>query len=393
MSATRPALWEYDLRTLPGPLRKLGEKELHLWVGAWLLRRAKQRMAPRPRGTRHLLFALCDHYEPLHGGATLADGRARVAAWSERYPALAAKFRDADGRGPRHSFFYPGDQYDPWLVEPVAAMCEAGHGEVEVHLHHDGDTRDSLRALLDKTLDDLGKHGVIARKRGAPAWSFIHGNWCLANGRRDGKWCGVDDEIALLHELGCYADFTFPSAPDESQPGIVNSIYYPSGDLSRRRAYEHGEPARVGSARQDRVLLVEGPLALALRPSGGIRIESGTIDHTDPHTAARLRTWVDQAVGIEGRPEWVFVKVHTHGAPERNARVLLGEDGERFHAALQGYNDGRRWKLHYVSAREMYNVARAAMDGRAGDPSAYLDYEIPPAERVITRGPAIRAVS
>ena len=42
------------------------------------------------------------------------------------------------------------------------------------------------------------------------------------------------------------------------------------------------------------------------------------------------------------------------------------------------YNDGTRWKLHYVTAREMFNVARAAMDGKPGDPSAYFDYVIPP---------------
>jgi hypothetical protein len=34
--------------------------------------------------------------------------------------------------------------------------------------------------------------------------------------------------------------------------------------------------------------------------------------------------------------------------------------------------------LHYVTAREMFNVARAAMDGKSGDPSAYFDYVIKP---------------
>jgi hypothetical protein len=31
-----------------------------------------------------------------------------------------------------------------------------------------------------------------------------------------------------------------------------------------------------------------------------------------------------------------------------------------------------------VTAREMFNVARAAMDGKAGDPSAYFDYVVKP---------------
>ena len=386
MSGVLPALWDIDLTTLPGPLGRLGEKELHLWTLGWLKDRARKRLArlqdgAGAGGTKHLLFALCDHYEPLHGNASMETGLARVNAWKDVYPTFA-RFRDGNGRAPRHSFFFPGEQYDPRFIEPLGDLCAAGLGEVEVHLHHDGDTRATLEASLQKTLEDLGRHGVIARRNGRPAWAFIHGNWCLANARRDGRWCGVDDEIPLLYDLGCYADFTFPSAPDQSQPGIVNSIYYPKGDASRRRAYEHAERVRVGSPKQDRLLLIEGPIALARRPGKrSFRIESSALDHTDPPTAARLKTWVDQAVGIDGRPEWVFVKVHTHGAPERNAKVLLGDDTARFHDALQAYNDGERWKLHYVSAREMYNVARAAMDGHGGDPSAWFDHEIPRPER------------
>jgi hypothetical protein len=86
---------------------------------------------------------------------------------------------------------------------------------------------------------------------------------------------------------------------------------------------------------------------------------------------------VNQGIGVAGRPEWVFVKVHTHGAIERNADVLLGDAMLRFHEALAEYNDGRLWKLHYVSAREMYNLARAAMDGQTANPEQLLDYEVP----------------
>src|SRR5436190_1427038 len=80
-----------------------------------------------------------------------------------------------------------------------------------------------------------------------------------------------------------------------------------------------------------------------------------------PPSAWRVRSWVAQEVHVEGRPEWVFVKVHTHGAPEANARSLLGAPGRALHEALRRYNDGHAWRLHYVTAREMYNVAMAAM--------------------------------
>ena len=29
----------------------------------------------------------------------------------------------------------------------------------------------------------------------------------------DGRWCGLNNELILLRDLGCYADFTLPSAP------------------------------------------------------------------------------------------------------------------------------------------------------------------------------------
>jgi hypothetical protein len=42
------------------------------------------------------------------------------------------------------------------------------------------------------------------------------------------------------------------------------------------------------------------------------------------------------------------------------------------------YNDGRKYVLHYVTAREAYNVVMAAVDGHTGNPVDYLDYVIPP---------------
>jgi len=99
---------------------------------------------------------------------------------------------------------------------------------------------------------------------------------------------------------------------------------------------------------------------------------------------------VEQWVHVEGRPEWTFVKLHAHGAPEPNASVMLGEPMATFHEALRdlargGGGAGPRWRVHYVTAREMYNVARAAMDGRDGSPAAWFDYEVPPPERAARR--------
>jgi hypothetical protein len=371
-------------------LERLRSKNLHTWLGGYARHLAGEQAANVSRrlaghmstaGPRHLLFAMCDHYEPKWGKASASVGEQRVAAWSEGYPALAGGFRDSYGRPPQHSFFFPGEEYEPQYLDALADLARDGYGEVEFHLHHDQDTADTLRERILGHLDRLAAHGHFSRDSdGRIRYAFIHGNWSLANGRPDGRWCGVDAEIPLLWETGCYVDMTFPSAPDPCQPAIVNQIYWPTGDLTRRRSYEHGQRARVGARMDDRILMMQGPLALARRPGKlSLRIESSAIDHTDPPTPERVDTWVAQNIHVADRPEWVFVKLHTHGAPERNARVLLGAGGRDLHDTLtQRYDDGERWVLHYVTAREMYNIAVAAMDGQTGDPEDYRDYVMPP---------------
>jgi hypothetical protein len=136
----------------------------------------------------------------------------------------------------------------------------------------------------------------------------------------------------------------------------------------------------VGEQFDDRLLMVEGPLALVPRVSRRpFRIENGAVTADDPATPSRISSWVAQSIQVMGRPDWIFVKVYTHGAPEVHAAGLLGEGGRTLHQELTTkYNDGFLWKLHYVTAREMYNVAMAAMAGHSGDPHAFRNFRLSP---------------
>ncbi len=365
------------------------------WMIDWAMRhfttRFEHALWSQNNRPEHILLAICDHFEPgwtgdprRAGQGSRAQSRARVASWRRKYPVFVADIRDSSGHMPRHSFFYPGDQYTFDLVEPLAELVEMGLAEIDVHLHHAGDTRRSLEEKLVCTLDNLNQHGVVPEVRGQSRWAFIHGNWCLANARRDGAFCGVDDEIDLLHILGCYADFTFPSAPDPTQPRLVNSVYYPHGDVRRRRAHEYGYAARVGEVRKNRLLCLQGPLGICRREGQGLpwRIDSGALTARDPPTLGRFEHWIDQGITIRDRPEWVFVKLSTHGASEREAASLLGKPQRAFHDALAQWSRRTGTRYHYVAAREMFNMARAAMDGKRGNPSEYRDYEIPPPQRL-----------
>lgn len=358
------------------------EKYMHLWLPGFLRHTAQNLTGPRYQGKKHLIFALCDHYEPLWGDAPDDVGEARVQAWLDHYPTMTAPFRDADGHPPRHSFFFPGEEYRPFFLDSLATLAKQGLGEVELHLHHENDTADNLRATILEYLDTYDQHGHLSRDpNGRLRYAFIHGNWCLANARADNAECGVDEELPLLWETGCYVDMTFPAAPDESQPRLVNQIYWPLGDLARKRSYDFiGERARVGHVKRDRLLLLQGPLALTFKKGKvPLRLENGHITGVDPGTPERIKTWTKQNIHIAGRPDWIFVKVHTHAAPEKVSDSYLHDGGAQLHRELTTrYNDGEQWALHYVTAREMYNIAIAAMEGKSGNPAEYRDYLLPP---------------
>src|SRR5437899_7878719 len=107
---------------------------------------AWQRLTRRtPSGKVHLVIALADHFEPssLPGeGAGFAPRdvqQKRLDTWCDEYPRNFDHFRDSQGRGFKHTYFYPAEQYDRELMEQLAEFCHAGWGEVEIHLHHGTD--------------------------------------------------------------------------------------------------------------------------------------------------------------------------------------------------------------------------------------------------------------
>ena len=71
-----------------------------------------------------------------------------------------------------------------------------------------------------------------------------------------------------------------------------------------------------------------------LQSEGGNKPRAADVLRIDPPTPDRVKTWVDQNIHVAGRPEWVFVKVYTHGAPEDQAESLLGAGGHALHREL-----------------------------------------------------------
>ncbi|HPW28566.1 MAG TPA: hypothetical protein PLL01_04155 [Rhodoferax sp.] len=361
-------------------LAECRRKNMNLWLGSYLRHR-------RPKvtgGPMHIMFAFVDHFEPQWGRPQYEVEVARVARWREGYKAMAGRHHDADGVAPQHTFFYPEEEYRAEHLDQLAALCKEGYGEIELHLHHDNDTEVGLREKIERFVTVLhDRHGAlpIEPATGRPAFAFIHGNWCLDNSRLDGRWCGVNNELRVLGELGCYADFTLPSAPSDTQTQKINSIYYATDDCNRPKSHNNGVDAQVGRLGTGDLLLVQGPLALnwKSRRWGLIpRIENSDIRAAYAPTPDRVDLWVNQHIHVQGRPEWIFVKVHTHGAPERDVEALLGSPIDAMFTDLESrYNDGSRYVLHYVSAREMVNIIKAAEEGLTGNPNVYRNHWLP----------------
>jgi hypothetical protein len=360
---------------------QMRRRHLDRWLPAYL-RQTPRRRLPAAGQPVHLLLCLADHYEPKYAGVGPEVSRARVQRWLRDYPRQLARFRDSDGRPPQHTFFYPAEEYEPEYLDALAELCAAGLGEVEVHLHHDNDTAEGLyRTLTDFKEVLAGRHGLLARRRnGELAYGFVHGNWALCNSRPDGRYCGVNDELDVLRRTGCYADFTLPSAPSATQTRKINSIYYAVTRPGRSCSHDGGLDVGTGAAPGDGLLLIQGPLLLNWRRrKWGLlpRLENGCLQGSQPPLLDRLPLWLRARVQVPSRPDWFFVKLHTHGADEGNHEALLGEPMVRFHAGLAEH--ARRqpnFHYHYVTAREMYNLVKAAEAGWQGSVAAARDYEL-----------------
>src|SRR5438874_316228 len=291
------------------------------WLPAYAWQQILRRRPPRDQPV-HLMIAVADHFEPsirpeeVSSYASLDEQERRLERWCRTYPNAVDSFRDADGYPFRHTYFYPAEQAEKVLIDRLAEHCHAGWGEIEIHLHHGLDARDTaagLRRVLCEFRDALDARRCLARWEDdrRPRYAFVHGNWALANSFA-GRWCGVDEEMQILAETGCYADLTLPSAPNPAQVGKINALYECALPLTQRAPHRRGRDLRRGRSPRTFPLIVQGPLALSLarRTRGWPSpcIENGALTTRNPATMRRLRLWRRLAIAVRDRPEWLFIK-------------------------------------------------------------------------------------
>jgi len=343
-------------------------RHANIWLVPYL--RDRLRNGKRHKKVRRAWIAITDHYEPLGRGASVETALVRVGRWRDRWPRIADDApRDAAGQHPQYSFFYPQEEYRRDLLDGIAEMVHLHIGDVEVHLHHDNEQRDSfihkVTEYCRRLTDD---HGLLRQQDGQTVFGFIHGNWALDNSRPDGKLCGLNGEIALLRDLGCYADFTMPSLPSATQGRVVNQIYWCTNNPDNRpKSFDRGIEAIVGGGRRGDLLMITGPLGLRFGDRLAPRLETGEIAGYDLPTPSRVRQWFDLAPTIG---DDLFLKLYTHGAVERNLEPLLNEGLGNLFRWLAEEANRRGIEVHWATAWQMYQAVGALIQCREPVPAA-----------------------
>jgi len=338
----------------------------HLWAPGYLKDRYMARREPRNGCDVWLLIA--DHYEPYWHGAGHHTALERVRRWRALWPQVAARHTDNAGRSPRYTFFYPQEDYHPDTISLLAEMAAAEIADVEVHIHHDGEGARNFVDRMGRFTEVLYcRHGLLREHAGKLAFGFIHGNWALDNARPDGRWCGLNNELSLLKELGCYADFTLPAAPNVSQTAMVNTIYWATDDPGRPKSHNRGMPLVPGGGIAGDLLMVPGPLGINLR--GGRRwrprLETGELASYDLPVPGRAASWLNLAPRIGNH---IFIKLFAHGAQDAHAEALLKGGLDVCFEDLRAACDARGHRLYFVSAWEMWRAIHAVRKG--SDPLA-----------------------
>ena len=357
------------------------------WSFPWLLRypfwRAREitRRVFEPSGKSHVVFLVANHWEPGTGKQAIP----RVEHWMKIARETGNAIRDHDGLPFRHTNFYPAEQYERPLLEMLAALQAEGFGEVEVHLHHgvEGpDSADNTKRTLTEFRDRLvDEHKCLSRESpdGPAMYAFVHGNWALANSA-GGRWCGVDSEMEILAATGCYADFTLPSVPHQSQVRRINAIYNCGYPLTEAKPHRSGPGVATGRE-PELPIIFQGPLVFDWsRRISSVpvpRIDDGALAQNYPLSLRRFERWRSGRISVAGRPDWIFIKLYSHGFFDWDQDAMIGNQLRRFMSdILEEAAKTGEFNVYFATAREAFNMVMAAVDGHAGSPGQFRDYKL-----------------
>jgi len=336
-----------------------------------------------PDSQKHLIFIMVDHYEHFAKGV-IPQSVENNRIWCEKFRKISDKYLDDYGNKFRYTWFYPYDHHIDGIMDELSDMSFRGYGEVEMHWHLpiDGSvTPQTYQQKLNEALEWYHQFGAMITDEETPrtAFAYIGGNWDL-DASRTPKSNGLTNQIDVLRKSGCYADFTFSTIGTNAQPQKINSIYYVIDDTEKPKSHDTGIDAEVGKQpNENQFMIFEGPMTIDWQGA----LEYGAIESDPRFQPDRIPKWLKANIHVKGRPEWVFVKVYSHGA--QSAKIVLDHDLEWMLQSLQEYCKTHGIKLHFMTTREAYNLVKAAEAGKSGNPEDYRDFAIPKYQNMVRK--------
>ena len=182
--------------------------------------------APSARGRRptppapSTYVCVSDHFEPRWRRPSLDEGRRRVGRWVEEYPKLARRHADSFGRSPVRTLFFPWREYRPEHLDAIASVARDGLFDVQ--------STSTTKTTPPTTSAARSPTSPARSTRATDSWARpvadradhlgLHPRQLGARQPHpDGIFCGVDDELSVLVEAGCYADLTLPCVPSPAR--------------------------------------------------------------------------------------------------------------------------------------------------------------------------------
>ncbi|MFH2060870.1 MAG: hypothetical protein ABIJ59_18515 [Pseudomonadota bacterium] len=346
-------------------LYKIYEYKTYIWLPSYILKGEKNKIKDIKNG--HVMFLFVDHHEPGYSEKGPENEKNWCLDYKENIQGLFDDFENPF----QYSWFYAYDHLNFKSLSYLNELVYSGLGEIELHWHHGPDDIDSFSNKLKGAIDWYKQAGslISSDEKGSTHFGFIHGNWCLDNSCGDDSKCGVNRELDVLKQHGCYADFTFSTLSTISQPKLVNRIYY-AKDSNEQKSYNQGIVSHVG-IKPEGLMIFQGPICWDWKD---LQWDDAAFEPGSPFKPHRIKLWLDWAPSVTGKPDWLFVKVHTHGIQAKS--LILSENFREMVLELKQYCKENNLFLHFVTSREAYNIVKAAENGKQGNPEDYRDYII-----------------
>ncbi len=293
------------------------------------------------------------------------------------FASLATEHIDSDGRKFQLTLACPGRNPDSATLNILTEYCRRGLGEIGYLITWDYSSEASMRDELKKALRRFNSHGWMKTVGSEVRFAVVRERSSGERGEAD-----LRRQASVLSDLGCYADMSFPGARRSRPQSRVNTMFMVSSADSE--PYNESDELRAGRLGKGGLLVIEGPFLIdwtdwrfTIRPY----VEEGHLSQEAPPDPGRVDSWIRANVHVIGQPNWIFVKLMIDGLSDAASAQSLRHSLDQSLMYLEEVcNDDELYRLHYVTAREMYNVAMAAQALKSGNAGLFRDYLIEPYE-------------